>query len=74
MMREPSFTIGIEEEYKLVDRQTRNLISQVPETMLPECEARLRGQVSPEFLQCQIEVGTQVCKSLGDARSELPYP
>jgi carboxylate-amine ligase len=73
MMREPSFTIGIEEEYKLVDRQTRNLISQVPETMLPECEARLRGQVSPEFLQCQIEVGTQVCKSLGDARSELAY-
>jgi gamma-glutamyl:cysteine ligase YbdK (ATP-grasp superfamily) len=73
MMQEPSFTIGIEEEYKLVDRKTRNLISQVPETMLPECEARLKNQVSPEFLQCQIEVGTQVCRSLGAARSDLAY-
>jgi carboxylate-amine ligase len=72
-MKEPSFTIGIEEEYMLVDRQTRNLIGQVPETMLPECESRLKGQVSPEFLQCQIEVGTQVCKTLADARSELAY-
>jgi carboxylate-amine ligase len=41
--------------------------------MLPECESRLKGQVSPEFLQCQIEVGTQVCKTLADARSELAY-
>ncbi len=72
-MREPSFTIGIEEEYKLVDRKTRDLISQVPETMLPECKARLKGQVSPEFLQCQIEVGTKVCRSLGEAHSDLAY-
>ncbi len=72
-MREPSFTIGIEEEYKLVDRNTRDLISHVPETVLPECEARLKGQVSPEFLQCQIEVGTQVCRSLDAARSDLAY-
>jgi carboxylate-amine ligase len=73
MIKEPTFTIGIEEEYKLVDRDTRDLISHVPETMLPECEARLGGQVSPEFLQCQIEVGTQVCKSLDTARSELAH-
>ena len=72
-MNEPSFTIGIEEEYKLVDRKTRNLISQVPETMLPECETRLKNQVSPEFLQCQIEVGTQICTSLSGARSDLAY-
>lgn len=72
-MQEPSFTIGIEEEYKLVDRETRDLISHVPETMLPECEARLKSQVSPEFLQCQIEVGTKVCSSLDAARSDLAY-
>ena len=72
-MKKPSFTIGIEEEYMLVDLENRNLIGQVPETMLPACEARLKNQVSPEFLQCQIEVGTRVCKSLSDARSELAY-
>lgn len=72
-MQEPSFTIGIEEEYKLVDRNTRDLISEVPETLLPKCRVRLEGQVSPEFLQCQIEVGTKVCESLDGARSELAY-
>ena len=66
MIKEPSFTLGIEEEYKLVDRRTKDLINQIPETMLPECQDRLHDQVSPEFLQCQIEVGTQVCQNLGD--------
>jgi carboxylate-amine ligase len=72
-MKEPSFTIGIEEEYKLVDLKTRDLIREAPETLLPKCKVRLEGQVSPEFLQCQIEVGTRVCDSLEDARSELAY-
>jgi carboxylate-amine ligase len=72
-MREPSFTIGIEEEYMLVDLESRELISQAPESMLSDCESRLRGQVSPEFLQCQIEVGTRICKTLGEARDELAY-
>jgi len=72
-MKEPSFTIGIEEEYMLVDRDSRNLISQAPKTMLAECEALLEGQVSPEFLQCQIEVGTRVCNTLTEARDDLAY-
>ena len=73
MIKEPSFTIGIEEEYKLVDRRTGNLINHVPETMLPECQARLENQVSPEFLQCQIEVGTRVCHNLGEAKADLAF-
>ncbi|WP_428605987.1 carboxylate-amine ligase [Sedimenticola sp.] len=72
-MKEPSFTIGIEEEYMLVDKDSRNLISHAPETMLTECEALLEGQVSPEFLQCQIEVGTRVCTTLNEARDDLAY-
>jgi len=69
--KEPSFTIGIEEEYLLVDRETRDLIQQAPPDMLPECEKRLDNQVTPEFLQCQIEVGTQVCHTLQEARADL---
>jgi carboxylate-amine ligase len=72
-MKEPSFTIGIEEEYMLVEQESRQLISQAPDSMLAQCESRLKGQVSPEFLQCQIEVGTRVCKTLGEARGELAY-
>lgn len=72
-MKEPTFSIGIEEEYMLVDKETRDLISHAPETMLPECEGQLQGQVSPEFLQCQIEVGTRVCDTLDEARNDLAY-
>ncbi len=68
---EPSFTIGIEEEYLLVDKSSRDLVAAAPAGLLAECEARLKGQVSPEFLQCQIEVGTGVCASLEEARADL---
>jgi carboxylate-amine ligase len=70
-MNEPSFTVGIEEEYLLVDPETRNLITEAPPTMMSECEALLEGQVTPEFLQCQIEVGTRVSESVDDAREDL---
>ncbi|MDJ0957280.1 MAG: carboxylate-amine ligase [Arenicellales bacterium] len=72
-MKEPSFTIGIEEEYMLVDRGSRNLISETPSSMLPQCEKLLEGRVSPEFLQCQIEVGTDVCNTVAEARAELAH-
>ncbi len=70
-MSAPSFTIGVEEEYLLVDRESRDLIHEAPPGMLPECERLLAEQVSPEYLQCQIEVGTRVCGSVGEAREEL---
>ena len=34
---EPSFTIGIEEEYLLVDRETRDLATEVPPDLVEEC-------------------------------------
>ncbi|MFQ5568595.1 MAG: carboxylate-amine ligase [Rhodothermales bacterium] len=71
ILKEPSFSIGIEEEYLLVDRETGDLIREVPPTMLPECESLLEGQVTPEFFQSQIEVGTRVCTSLQGARHDL---
>src|SRR5207253_8597268 len=67
----PEFTIGIEEEYFLVDRATRDVVSDPPPEMLAECEALLAGQVSPEFLRSQIEVGTRVCATLDEARADL---
>ena len=68
---EPSFTIGIEEEYLLVDKETRDLASEPPKELLAACEAINEGQVSPEFLRSQIEIGTEVCHTLGEARQEL---
>lgn len=70
-MKEPSFTVGIEEEYLLVDRKTRDLVNDPPESLFKECEKRLKGQVSPELLRSQIEVGTRVSKTVADAGADL---
>ncbi len=67
----PPFTIGVEEDYLLVDRRTRDLAVDVPDALMAECERRLEAQVSPEFLQSQIEVGTRVCGNVKQAAQEL---
>lgn len=71
MVAEPAFTVGIEEEYLLVDRGTRDLVGDPPITLLEECQALLEGRASPEFLRCQIEVGTNVCETMAEARADL---
>ena len=69
----PSFTVGIEEEYLLVDRASRDLAASPPPEMLAECERRLQGRVAPQFLQTQIEVGTGVCDTMDQARDERAF-
>jgi carboxylate-amine ligase len=71
MTAEPAFTLGIEQEYLLVDPKTRDLVRDSPAELFAECEARLGGQVSREFLRSQIEVGTGVCSTLQEARADL---
>ncbi len=66
----PDFTLGIEEEYLLVDLETLELAA-APQALMDACAADLEGQVSPEFLQCQIEIGTRVCRDIGEAREDL---
>ncbi|MGH6930843.1 MAG: carboxylate-amine ligase [Dongiaceae bacterium] len=68
---EPAFTLGIEEEYHLVDRATRDLAREPPPGLVAECQAESEAQVSPEFLRSQIEVGTRVCANLAEARADL---
>lgn len=70
-MLDPSLSIGIEEEYLLVDPKTREAAIDPPVEMLKECEARVPGLVRPEFLTSQVEVGTPVCSSIRQARAEL---
>lgn len=71
MTIEPDFTIGIEEEYLLVDRRSRDIVPSPPEAMLAACQDLAPGQIHPEFLRCQIEVGTPVCATVQEARAEL---
>jgi len=67
---DPDFTIGIEEEYLLVDLDSLALAPAPPELM-EKCAAVLEGQFSPEFLECQVEIGSKVCKNVGEARDDL---
>jgi carboxylate-amine ligase len=67
----PTFTVGIEEEYLIVDQESRDLVRDLPDDVMLECEERLAGQVSPEFLRSQIEVGTKVSNTLHEARDDL---
>ena len=48
---EPTFTIGIEEEYLLVDRRTRNLVGEPPPSLIEAYETELAGHFSREFLR-----------------------
>ncbi|MBN2906480.1 MAG: carboxylate-amine ligase [Rhodobacteraceae bacterium] len=66
----PDFTIGIEEEYLLVDLDSCAL-AEAPKALMQACVDDLGGQVTPEFLQCQIEVGTRVCATVSEAREDL---
>ena len=67
----PAFTIGIEEEYLLVDPHTRDLVANPPPKVLEDCEEILGGQVGSEFLRAQIEVGTAVSPDVATARADL---
>ncbi|HEX6300142.1 MAG TPA: carboxylate-amine ligase [Acidimicrobiia bacterium] len=70
-MERPEFTIGIEEEYLVVDRATRDLFTKPPKEMWDALGQVLGGQVTQEFLQAQIEVGTKVCAKVSEAREDL---
>jgi carboxylate-amine ligase len=56
---EPSFTIGIEEEYLLVDRESRNLLADPDPALWQAAQARLGSSVMPELLKAQIEIATR---------------
>ncbi len=68
---EPAFTLGVEEEYLLVDAETGDLASNPPESLIADCVGALGERVTNEFLQAQVEIGTGVCADIGEARKEL---
>lgn len=72
-MSDPVFTLGIEEEYLLVDRASRDLVADPPRALFEEAQSVLGVHVSPEFMRSQIEIGTGICHSLGAARDQLRH-
>lgn len=70
MAPRPSFTLGIEEEFQVVDPQTRELKSHIAE-MFAEGEKRLKDEIKREMHEAVIEVGTPICQNVEHARREV---
>ncbi|MEP7200605.1 MAG: carboxylate-amine ligase, partial [Chloroflexota bacterium] len=71
MPTQPSFSIGIEEEYQIIDPQTRELRSYITQLLAAGKMTLLESQIKPELHQSIVEVGTTVCRTPQEARAEL---
>ena len=69
-MRLPELTLGIEEEYQIIDPESRELKSYIQE-LLEKGRVMLQDQIKPEFLQSQVEVGSHICRNIRELRSEV---
>ncbi|NNJ08768.1 carboxylate-amine ligase [Chloroflexales bacterium ZM16-3] len=65
-----AFTLGIEEEYQIVDPETRELRSYITQILEPG-RTILREQIKPEMHQSIVEVGTRPCRTISEARAEI---
>ncbi len=68
-MKAPSLTIGVEEEYQIIDPETRELRSYITEILKED--SLMLGEVKPELHQSMVEIGTKVCHHPSEVRSEL---
>lgn len=68
-MKAPSLTLGIEEEYQIIDPETRELRSYITEIL--SGDHLVLEEVKPELHQSMVEIGTKVCRTPAEARSEL---
>ena len=67
-----TITLGVEEEFFLIDPQTRDLLTDPDPQIFDACKAQQGPhRVTHEFLRSQIETSTRVCMSVSDARSAL---
>jgi len=64
-------TLGVEEEYLLVNPVTRNAVVSPPKRFMKACQAAIGDRVTPEFLRCQVEIATDICDSVPAAREQI---
>lgn len=67
----PPLTLGVEEEYQIIDPKTRDLYAYISELLSQDEQREDSLDLKPEFMQSQVEVGTQVCKDIKAVRTEV---
>ncbi len=65
-----TFTLGIEEEFAIIDPETRELRSHIHE-ILEGGKILLKEQIKPEMHQSVVELGTEICQTVVDARQHV---
>jgi carboxylate-amine ligase len=70
---DPTFTIGIEEEYQTIDPETRDLRSHIQTEMIQKGRLRLAEHIKPEMHQSVVEVGTRVCTNIKEAKDGVKF-
>ena len=73
MGKQPNFTLGIEEEFQIIDPETRALRSHVQEILEEGKMVLLEKNFKPEMHQSVVEMGTNVCKNIQEARVEVTH-
>ncbi len=68
----PKFTLGVEEEYMIIDPVTRDLRSHMSK-IVEGGKITLKEQVKAEMHQSVVEVGTNVCQNVAEARKEVAF-
>ncbi len=68
---DPPLTLGIEEEYQIIDPQTRNLFSYISELLSQDERRPAKVDIKPELMQSQVEVGSYVCRNIKEIRQEV---
>jgi carboxylate-amine ligase len=66
----PAFTLGVEEEFQIVDPETRELKSHVQQ-LLEEGKLALKERVKPEMHQSVVEIGSGICKDISEVRRDV---
>jgi len=66
----PVFTLGVEEEYQIIDPVSRDLRSHLSK-IVDGAKTTLNEQVKAEMHQSVVEVGTVICKNVQEARQEI---
>jgi len=67
----PPLTLGVEEEYQIIDPESRNLHSYITELISQDQSRPSRLNLKPEFMQSQVEVGSHVCRNVKEVRAEV---
>jgi carboxylate-amine ligase len=67
----PPLTVGVEEEYMLLDGETFDLVSGVEPLLDRFAHGEFAAQLKPELMQCVLESGTVVCETVADAAADL---